>query len=106
MFSQVNVITKISNLMIFKFLELMENFDNDFQSMLLQDLVSKCRDWLVQSASCYFKGPERSIKSASGYFKRLDSKSVVQKALLMKVLPRGVCRRLSIIFDYDRTPDF
>ena len=31
---------------------------------------------------------------------------VVQKALLVKVLPRGVCRRLSIVFDYDGAPDF
>ena len=31
---------------------------------------------------------------------------VMQKALLVKVLLRGVCRRLSIIFDYDCAPDF
>ena len=29
---------------------------------------------------------------------------VMRKALLLKVLPRGVCCRLSLVFDYDRAP--
>ena len=47
MFSQVDVITKISKMMIFKFFELMEYFHifyinvlfYDFHSMLLQELM-------------------------------------------------------------------
>ena len=30
---------------------------------------------------------------------------VVRKALLVKAPPCGVCRRLSIVLDYDRAPD-